>query len=318
MGALGRSVLSVGNFAPRESLPLKLRQQPLSVVHKQLLAVPFNLPNFCLNPLTARAFNAAVYAVHRGTAHLLTDYERFFFPLDSIGNWNRIYGKRGFVQYQCVWPLDREQGRSDGVARSHQPERPRVVSGGAQEVRRAGRNDVVPDAGLYACARLSGDGGTARIPRSARRDGAQARRAGLPGQGCADEAGDFPRDVSAIRAMAGGQGDSRPQRSFFLHPVAPLAGWIRRESPGPGRHVANRPRARAPFRLRGRPSLYRGARRGRGPPRRERYRSALGSAGARRLVRRDGFRIARRADGQRRGAPGRSRRRRPVLRNARR
>lgn len=104
-GSLGRSVLSVGNFASCESLPPNLRIEPLRVKNKQRAAVPFTLPNFTLNSLSVRAFNATIFATHRSTSRMLTDYEAFFFPLDSIGNWNRIYGKRGFVQYQCVWPL---------------------------------------------------------------------------------------------------------------------------------------------------------------------------------------------------------------------
>ncbi|HXN85159.1 MAG TPA: FAD-binding oxidoreductase [Candidatus Binataceae bacterium] len=104
-GALGRSVLQAGNFASVESLPRNLRSEPLHPKQSSAPAVPFNLPNFALNPLSARIFNLAIYATHRDKTHATMPYEPFFFPLDSIHNWNRIYGKRGFTQYQCVWPI---------------------------------------------------------------------------------------------------------------------------------------------------------------------------------------------------------------------
>jgi len=104
-GSLGRSVLQVGDFATRDGLPANLRTEPLIAKEKSSPAVPFNLPNFALNPLSVRAFNFAIYATHRDQREAVTPYDVFFFPLDSIHNWNRIYGKRGFVQYQCVWPL---------------------------------------------------------------------------------------------------------------------------------------------------------------------------------------------------------------------
>ena len=67
--------------------------------------MPFDFPGFALNSWTIRGFNAVYNAIHSTTGkHLLVDYDSFFYPLDSIHNWNRIYGKRGFVQYQCVWP----------------------------------------------------------------------------------------------------------------------------------------------------------------------------------------------------------------------
>ncbi|HVA76635.1 MAG TPA: FAD-binding oxidoreductase [Candidatus Binataceae bacterium] len=104
-GRLGRSILNVANFARRDSLPPAMRQEPFAVAPKFRPAVPFDLPNFALSPLTVRAFNGVIYAMHRGSAERVRfDYQSFFFPLDSIHDWNRIYGKRGFVQYQCVWP----------------------------------------------------------------------------------------------------------------------------------------------------------------------------------------------------------------------
>ena len=103
--ALGRSVLNVGNFATLDQLPEKLAQDPLNIMPRLSPIVPFNLPGFTLNSLTVRAFNAALYMFHRDSAaHMIFDWDRFFYPLDSIRNWPRIYGKRGFVQYQCVWP----------------------------------------------------------------------------------------------------------------------------------------------------------------------------------------------------------------------
>jgi len=105
-GSLGRSVLHVGDFASRDALPANLRLEPLHAKEKTSPPVPFNLPNFALNSLSMRAFNIGYYAIHRNRNDSVTPYDVFFFPLDSIHNWNRIYGKRGFVQYQCVWPLE--------------------------------------------------------------------------------------------------------------------------------------------------------------------------------------------------------------------
>ncbi len=104
--ALGRSALDVGSFAAPDGLPSSKRQQPFRISHPRRPTVPFNFPAFTLSGPMVRTFNSAIYINYRRSAgHKLFDYESFFFPLDSIGNWNRIYGRRGFVQYQCVWPL---------------------------------------------------------------------------------------------------------------------------------------------------------------------------------------------------------------------
>jgi len=103
--SLGRSVLHLGNFAPPSAVAAKRRANPLVFHPRTKAAVPFDFPGFALNSWTIRGFNAVYNAIHSTTGkHLLVDYDSFFYPLDSIHNWNRIYGKRGFVQYQCVWP----------------------------------------------------------------------------------------------------------------------------------------------------------------------------------------------------------------------
>jgi decaprenylphospho-beta-D-ribofuranose 2-oxidase len=102
--ALGRSVITLGNFATREQLGPKQRAAPLRIKPRTGLRVPFDLPAFALNPLTVRTFNAVYYQLHPSTPRTLIDCERFFFPLDSIREWNRMYGADGFVQYQCVFP----------------------------------------------------------------------------------------------------------------------------------------------------------------------------------------------------------------------
>ncbi|CAN7337604.1 FAD-binding oxidoreductase [Phenylobacterium sp. LjRoot219] len=71
------------------------------------LTVPLDAPSYLLNPMTVRAFNAGYFRLKsaragKGRAH----YAAFYFPLDAIGAWNRIYGGRGFFQYQCVLPQD--------------------------------------------------------------------------------------------------------------------------------------------------------------------------------------------------------------------
>lgn len=67
--------------------------------------VPFALPEWVLNRHTVRAFNIAYYAKHAfGKRKSVVPYQPFFYPLDSVSRWNLIYGKRGFLQYQCVIP----------------------------------------------------------------------------------------------------------------------------------------------------------------------------------------------------------------------
>ncbi len=71
------------------------------------LSVPFNFPSFALNKYTVSAFNALYY--HRQRPKLKSSevhYDPFFYPLDGVNNWNRIYGSAGLLQFQCVVPSD--------------------------------------------------------------------------------------------------------------------------------------------------------------------------------------------------------------------
>jgi decaprenylphospho-beta-D-ribofuranose 2-oxidase len=69
--------------------------------------VPFDLPSFALGRTTVRAFNA-VYRRHVPAegAERTMPYAKFLFPLDAIHEWNRIYGRRGFHQFQCLVPFE--------------------------------------------------------------------------------------------------------------------------------------------------------------------------------------------------------------------
>ena len=67
--------------------------------------IPIDFPSWALNRLTVKAFNFAYFHRQRKkTAKSIVHYEPFFYPLDGIHHWNRIYGARGFYQYQCVVP----------------------------------------------------------------------------------------------------------------------------------------------------------------------------------------------------------------------
>lgn len=93
---LGRGIFSRANHCSNQSLPVMHEQ-------RKKLAVPFTLPPYLLNRYTVSAFNA-LYFRKLGKPQTSTrqDYDSFFYPLDNIHHWNRIYGPRGFLQYQCV------------------------------------------------------------------------------------------------------------------------------------------------------------------------------------------------------------------------
>jgi FAD/FMN-containing dehydrogenase len=105
---MGRSVLMLGEHALKEELMgLAAYSEMLSVRAKRVLTMPFNFPSFFLNSIVVRSFNAYYYRKHRdGRGSGVVDYDTFFYPLDGIGDWNRIYGSRGFTQYQVVLPME--------------------------------------------------------------------------------------------------------------------------------------------------------------------------------------------------------------------
>ena len=98
------------NGAALHELPAKLKTQPLMLHKAGKLAVPFFLPSFALNGISVRLLNRVIAFV-QNSPKAFVHYEKFFFPLDAISNWNKGYGKRGFIQYQFVIPED--QGKKN-------------------------------------------------------------------------------------------------------------------------------------------------------------------------------------------------------------
>jgi FAD/FMN-containing dehydrogenase len=94
---LGRGILSSANWYPHGDLSPHREQQGRTV--------PLDAPDFALNALTVRAFNSVRHELKAmRTGPYRTHYEPFLYPLDGIANWNRLYGAKGFYQYQCALP----------------------------------------------------------------------------------------------------------------------------------------------------------------------------------------------------------------------
>jgi decaprenylphospho-beta-D-ribofuranose 2-oxidase len=102
----GRGVLMKGRWAD----PAEAPKQPLRF--RRTVSVPFFLPNWFLQPWMVQAFNWLNYTKHGSRIRSgMVHPETFFYPLDIIQDWNRIYGRRGFTQYQCVLPASGDHAR---------------------------------------------------------------------------------------------------------------------------------------------------------------------------------------------------------------
>ena len=99
--SLGRSVIMLGEHAAQGGLDIDIRQK---------VSVPFSTPSALLNSVTMKAFNTAYWYRAKHSISQTVGLIPYFYPLDALGEWNRLYGKKGFVQFQCVVP------KLDGVA----------------------------------------------------------------------------------------------------------------------------------------------------------------------------------------------------------
>lgn len=105
---LGRSLVMFGEHARPEDLPKENQNTPLEYVKKKKINFPITLPSWVLNGTTVKIFNELYYwNGKRKPKESLVDWDSYFYPLDSILGWNKIYGKKGFAQFQCVIPLDK-------------------------------------------------------------------------------------------------------------------------------------------------------------------------------------------------------------------
>ena len=105
--ALGRSVLILGEHALSKDLLDDKARYPFEGKAKRKRIVPFSPPSGLLNRVTVGMFNALYYRnAQRAGLQSLVDCDSFFYPLDAILGWNKIYGRKGFMQFQCVLPLE--------------------------------------------------------------------------------------------------------------------------------------------------------------------------------------------------------------------
>ncbi len=93
---LGRGIFTRGNHCTSHSAE---KNHTL----RKLRSVPFTFPPGCLNKLSVSVFNNLYFRKLGGRSKSSRiDYDHFFYPLDALLNWNRLYGPKGFIQYQCV------------------------------------------------------------------------------------------------------------------------------------------------------------------------------------------------------------------------
>jgi len=99
--SLGRSVIMLGEHAAQGGLDIDVRQK---------VSVPFSTPSALLNSVTMKVFNTAYWHRAKHNVSQTVSLIPYFYPLDAVGEWNRLYGKKGFLQFQCVVP------KLDGIA----------------------------------------------------------------------------------------------------------------------------------------------------------------------------------------------------------
>jgi decaprenylphospho-beta-D-ribofuranose 2-oxidase len=108
-GGTGRSIITSGDFAAVGDLPGSARDRPFHFDPRPKLALPDVFPPGLLNRRSIRLANEVWYRkAPKSRQGEIQTISQFFHPLDGIANWNRVYGRAGFRQYQYVLPFGAE------------------------------------------------------------------------------------------------------------------------------------------------------------------------------------------------------------------
>ena len=95
---MGRGVLQRGRWAAANEAPTAFPRDPIRI------PVPIVCPSWVMGHTVGRVFNEGYYRWNRTASPRIVHPAKFFYPLDALLHWNRLYGRRGFTQYQCVLP----------------------------------------------------------------------------------------------------------------------------------------------------------------------------------------------------------------------
>jgi decaprenylphospho-beta-D-ribofuranose 2-oxidase len=139
--ALGRAVLTRGSLATLDQLPAKQRKAPLKFDAPQLLSFPDVFPNGLANRYTLRAFSELWWRkAPKRQRDSVQNISTFYQVLDLFGDWNRVFGSRGFLQYQFVVPFGEEQTFRRVVEKiAHSP-----YCSGLNVLKRFGEGNIAP------------------------------------------------------------------------------------------------------------------------------------------------------------------------------
>jgi hypothetical protein len=103
---IGRGIFIRGEHASIEDLEKNKQIEPLLVKDKKKLKVHYYLPSSILTKQLVEIFNFLYYITHKKMSKTITNFDTFFYPLDFLHNWNKLYGRGGFIQYHFVLPKD--------------------------------------------------------------------------------------------------------------------------------------------------------------------------------------------------------------------
>lgn len=103
----GRSLVMLGEHASLDMLSARQKLDRYAMRPRRMKRVPFDFPSFAMSGPAVKAFNALYYGSGlRKAGDSIVDWDSYFYPLDAVLNWNRVYGRKGLLQFQCVLPLE--------------------------------------------------------------------------------------------------------------------------------------------------------------------------------------------------------------------